>query len=74
MKVYVVHDDTCGSAWGIEETLLGVYSTKEKAIARIDSNTKERNTTYDYEDNIVEVELDEDVFKLLGWYTEYYEE
>lgn len=74
MKVYVVHDDTGGSAWSIEETLLGVYSTKEKAIARIDSNTKERNTTYDYEDNIAEVELDEDVFKLLGWYTEYYEE
>lgn len=74
MKVYVVHDDTYGSAWGMEETLLGVYSTKEKAIARIDTNTRERNRTYDYEDNIVEVELDEDVFKLLGWYTEYYEE
>ena len=69
-KVYVVHDDTYGSAWGIEETLLGVYSTKEKAIARIEANTKERNRTYDYEYNVAEVELDEDVFEYLGGYSE----
>lgn len=70
MKVYVVHDDTYGSAWGIEETLLGVYSTKEKAIARIESSTRERNTTYDYEYNVLEVELDEDVFEFLAGYRE----
>lgn len=70
MTVYVVHDDTYGSDWGIEETLLGVYSTKEKAIARIEASTRERNRTYDYEHNVVEVELDEDAFEYLARYRE----
>lgn len=74
MKVYVVHDDTYDQPWGSEETLLGVYSTKEKAQERIKASYKERNIECvfdeDYELCIDEVELDQDVEVYLGGYTE----
>ena len=74
MKVYVVHDDTFGKSWGCEETLLGVYSTKEKAQERIMASYKERNIKCVFDDEydlcIDEVELDQDVEVYLGGYTE----
>lgn len=74
MKVYVVHDDTYDQPWGCEETLLGVYLTREKAQKRVKANYKDRNIEGvfddDYEMCIVEVELDRDVEVYLGGYTE----
>jgi len=77
MKVYVVHDNTYDQPWGCEETLLGVYSTKEKAQERIKASYKERDIERiaqlfdsDYELCIAEVELDQDVEVYLGGYTE----
>lgn len=74
MKVYVVHDDTYDQPWGCEETLLGVYSTKEKALERIKAIYKKRNIERIFDEEyylcIEEVELDQDVEVYLGGYTE----
>ena len=74
MKIYVAHDDTYDCSWGCEETLLGVYSSKEKAQERVKASFKERNIEYifdeDYELCIAEVELDQDVEVYLGGYQE----